>query len=248
MSRRLTVLSLIVFVASSAAPAHAAGLEDIHGHTSQGRTVFLVLTDAAAKGLDGARKVAATAQQRVPGSAVVVLNRSEPAQRPAVAKYRVAGAPVPLVLVIARSGLAVGAARPHANGAVDRLVGLVPTPAKSDYLRILHERQVAMVVFSRRTMKEQSPLFEQISAVNRTPNRKVRSVLVDLDDPKERAWIAQWKLDPAKVTRPLLIFVNPQGRIIARLEGAPTADEMLKTSRKKVKGCGCGNPNCRGHK
>lgn len=248
MYRFRTFAATALLLALAAAPARAAALEEIDAHTARGNAVFVVLTDAAAEGLDGARAVARAAQQRVPGSAVVELDRSDPTQRAAVAKYRVAGAPVPLILVIAPNGTAVGAARPAAKGAVERVVGLVPSPSKAEYLRILNERKVAIVVFSRKTMKEQSALFEHISELNRTPLLKLRFVLVDIDDPREKTWIAQWKLDPGKLKRPFLVFVDPKGRILGNLTGAPSAAEILAMSNKKVKGCGCGNPNCKGHK
>lgn len=246
---KLRFLPLVILCAVAAAmPASAAALEDINAHTAKGRTVFLVLTDAAAKDLEKARAVAQAAQKRTPNSAVVELNRSDPAQRAAVTQYRVAAAPVPLVLVVASNGFGVGAALPAAKGAVDRLVALVPTPAKAEYLKALSQRRVAAVVFSRASMKEQSPLFEEISKTARMPKLNMSTVLVNLDDSKEQRWIAQWKLDPKKITRPLLIFVNPKGQILGRLEGAPTAAQMVALSKKKIRGCqdpNCKDPNCR---
>ena len=228
--------------------ARAGALEDISEHTKKGRTVFLVLTDAAASDLKAARAVAHAAQKQTPNSAVVELNRSDPAQRTAVARFRVAAAPVPLVLCIASNGFAVGAVRPAAKGATDRLVGMVPSPGKAEYLSVLSQKRVAAVVFSRASMSERSPLFIEISKTVKDPKSNMTAVLVDLDDARERKWVNQWKLDPKKITRPLVVFVNPKGQILGKLEGAPKAAQMLAMSKKVIRGCQdpkCKDPNCR---
>lgn len=245
---RFLPLALIIGLGVLAAPAQAGALEDVNTHTSKGRTVFLVLTDAAAKDLKQARATAQAAQKRTANSAVVELNRSDPAQRAAVARFRVAAAPVPLVLCVASNGFGVGAVRPAAKGAVDRLVAMVPSPAKAEYLRVLSERRVAAVVFSRATMTEQSPLFIEISKTVADPKLNMTTVLVDLADTREARWIAQWKLDPKTLKRPLMVFVNPKGQIIGKLEGAPKAAQIVAMAKKKVRGCQdpkCKDPNCR---
>lgn len=244
--RRLLTIAAVLCLTLAVVPADASVMEEIKTHNNNGKTVFVVLTDSKAQGLDTARRVAKAAQERVAKSEIVVLNRDDIANRAAVAQYRVAGAPVPLVLVVASNGLPVGAAKPMAPGASERLVGLVPSPAKAKYLKILSQRQVAMVVFSRRTMEEQSPLFEQITAFGRMPKIGTGTVLVNLDDNAEAAWIKQWKMDPKTIKRPLLIFVNPKGQVIGQLEGAPSAQKMQEMASKKADGCGCGNPKCKG--
>lgn len=243
--RRSLAVAVAICALLTAGSADASVMETIQSHTAKGKTVFVLLTDSSAKDIETARRVAKTAQQRVPNSELVELNRGDAANRAAVAHYRVAGAQVPLVLVVASNGLAVGAARPGATGAVERLVSLVPTPAKAEYLRILNDKQVAMVVFSRRTMKEQGPLFEQITALSRMKDlKRPGTVLVDLDDKAEKSWIAQWKIDPAKLKQPVIIFVNPKGQVLEQLTGVPTAAKMLETASQKAS-CKCGSPNCK---
>ena len=227
---------------------NAAALDDIKSSTAEGKAVFVIVTDAASRDLDKARAVAKEAHKRAPNSAVVELNRSDPAQKEAVAKYRVATAPVPFVMVVAANGSPVGAIRPTTTFAVDRLVALVPTAAKAKYMKILGERRVAAVVFTRASMRERSPLFEEMSKLARMEDLKLGTVLVDLDDPAEQRFIAEWKLDPKEVKRPLMIFVNPKGQVLGRLEGKPTVEQMVTLSKKRLRGCqdpNCTDPNCK---
>ena len=173
----------------------------------------------------------------------MVLNRSDPQQVSAVKHYRLTAAPVPLVLVVAQNGIAVGGARLVEN-AVDRLVSLVPTKAKAEYLRVLNSRHVALVVFSRKTMPLQSPLFTEISKAVRTTKGRVEPVLVDMNDKSEARFMKEWEVDP-KAEKPTIIMMNPKGQPLGRMMGAPRAAQLVATSKKRP--C-CNNPNCKGCK
>ena len=218
-------------LASLPGSARAAAIEEITSANAEGHTVFLVLTDAAARNLEQARKVAKAAQQRTPKSVVVELNRSDPAQKEAVARYRVAAAPVPIVMVIASNGVAVGASR-VAKGAVERLVGLVPTPGKAEYLRTLQERRTALVVFYKPDMKEQSAIFESVSKAVTQLKGKAGTVLVNIDDPAEKRFCEEWGI-PEKSLRPTVVVMNAKGQPLGRLVGAQPADKIIATANEE---------------
>lgn len=237
----LALACLALLAVAVPATSSAAAMEDITAANAAGKTVFVVLTDAAGKNLQAARDAAKAAQQRTPNSAVIELNRSDPAQAVAVRKYRVAGAPVPLILVVASNGVAAGGSLVK-KGAVERLVKLVPTPGKAEYLKVLSQRATAVVVFSHRKMPLQSPLFEQISAVVRQTKGKVVPVLVDVTDKAEARFLAEWKIDLRSPT-PTVVVMNPKGQTLARMSGAPKAAQIIAASKKRP--C-CGDPACKG--
>jgi ActR/RegA family two-component response regulator len=243
-TRSLLALFACALVALAAPrSSSAAAMDEIATANQEGKVVFLVLTDATGANLQMARDVAKTAQSKTPDSTIVELNRSDPAQAAAVKNYRVAGAPVPLVLVIGQNGVAAGASLVK-KGAVERLVKLVPTPGKSEYLKVLSQNQTAVVVFSHAKMPQQSPLFEQISAVVQQTKGKVVPVLVDVSDTKEQKFMAEWKVNP-KSTQPTVIVMNPKGLTLGRMDGAPTAAQIIETTKKRP--C-CGDPGCSGCK
>ena len=96
-------------------------------------------------------------------------------------------------------------------------------------------------------MRERSPLFEEMSKLAGISDLKLGTVLVDLDDVSEARWIAEWKLDPKQIKRPLMIFVNTKGQVLGRLEGTPTAKQMVTLAKKQLRGCQdptCTDPNC----
>lgn len=237
------ILSVALVVGFSPSVGSAAAIEDITAANAKGQVVFLVLTDAAAKNLPAARETARNAQKRTPNSMIVECNRSDPAQAAAVKKYRVAGAPVPLVMVIASNGVAVGGSLVK-KGAVARLTKLVPTPAKAEYLKVLSQRQTAVVVFSHAKMPQQSPLFEQLSGIVQQGKGKVAYVLVDMADKREQKFITEWKVD-MRSKAPTVIVMNPKGQTLGRLTGAPTTAKILEISSKRP--C-CADAGCKGCK
>lgn len=236
---RLLLIPLAV-LALAGAPAEGAATDDVATANAAGKAVFLIVTDGPGPGLEAARAVAAAAQALAPATSVVELDRRDPAQAPAVAAYRVAAAPVPLVLVIAANGVATGAAKPG-EGAAQRLVNLIPTPRKAEYLKHLSQQRVALVALTRATMPERGALFESLSAATRTLGDKAALVLVDLDDKAEARFVADLKIDPA-TTQPQLVVVNPKGVVLARLAGAVKAEEIVAAATKTH--C-CSDPNCK---
>ena len=241
--RPLAALALGLALLAAPADGSAAAMDDITTHTKAGKTVFLVVTDAAAKNLAAARDVAGQASKQTPDSAVVELNRSDPAQAAAVKAYRVAGAPVPLVMVIAPNGVAAGASLVK-RGALERLIGLVPTPGKAEYLKVLSQRQTAIVIFSHAKMAQQSDVFTAASKVVTATKGKVSTVVVDVTSQAEQKFLREWKVDP-KSTQPTVVVMNAKGLTLGRHQGAPTAEQLLATTQKKP--C-CGDPSCSGCK
>jgi hypothetical protein len=221
----------------------AAALDDITAANKAGKTVFLVVTDAAGKNLAGARSVAKQAMQKTKNSVVLELNRSDPAQVAAVRGYRVAGAPVPIVMVIAPNGVGAGASLVK-KGALARLLRLVPTPGKARYLKLLSQRQTALVVFSHGRMKQESALFSEVSKTVTNGKGKISAVLVDVTSPAEQKFLREWKIDP-KSTQPTLIVMNPKGQTLGRFAGVTKTAQILATTKKKP--C-CGDPSCKGCK
>lgn len=246
MTRTLLVCTLgLALSVPGLAEAPAGPLDQIAAANRGGNVVFLVLTDMGAAGTEQARELATAAQARVRGSAVVELVRGVPSHTEAVKAYRLQAAPVPLVLLVAQNGIAVGAVRPTDRGALERLVTLVPSPAKAEYFRVLSQKRLALVVFSRPDMPQQSPLFEALTLVNRELMDSASMVLVDLADPAEARFAAEWKIPP-DTEQPVVAVVNPMGQILGRLEGAPTAAEIIEVARRKAP-C-CSDPGCTGCK
>lgn len=225
-----------------AEPPPSATLRRITEANRLGQVVFVVLYQGETPGLAKAREVATAARGRVAASAVVELDRAVAENADAVARFRVQAAPVPLLLVVAQNGVAVGAVRPADEQALERLLRLVPSPGKAATFQLLAQKRVALIAFARPDMAERGALYEALSEVSKTLKEAVGTVLVDPADPAEAGFAAEWKV-PADAPRPVLAVVSAKGQPLGRLEGAPGAKEILDAVKRKAPCCtdpGCG--------
>ena len=124
MTLRSFVLAVLL-IGALVSVASASAQKDLDSAASSGKVAFVVVIDQGTTGADQATDMAKQAAKQVKKSTVVMLDRSDPANADLVAKYRLAGAPVPLILVAARNGVLAGGA-PAAQTTADQLVGLVP--------------------------------------------------------------------------------------------------------------------------
>ncbi|MHC5010402.1 MAG: hypothetical protein ACYTG6_05540 [Planctomycetota bacterium] len=234
------VLGLVVtaLVWTGGGDARASAQSEIDSALAARAPVFLVVTDGNTRGTAKALEIAQAARARTPNAAVVVLNRTDPANRNLVSKYRVLAAPVPLILVLASNGVVAGGAR-LADATPDVLVALVPTPRKADMLLALQGKRAVFLVFSRRTMPTQGNVFEVCSEafnqMEQTP-RKAQIVTIDMDDEAERRFLAEMKVDP-RATEPVIVVFNRKGQKTGVFRSTVTAAQLIETANKDAPCC-----------
>lgn len=220
------------------APPPAA---DVHAANAAGKAVFLVVTDGG-QGRDEARRVAEAAASLAPGTTVLELDRQDPARARAVEAYRIAAAPVPLVLVVASNGVPVGAQRP-ADGAAARLVALLPSPAKAAWLKHASEGRITLLAFTHGGMAGRSAAWTAANEAVRRLEGRAGLVLVDTQDAAEARFLAQVKVS-AEAAAPVVLVMNAKAQVLGRLEGeAASADALVKAAEAKAP-C-CADPGCK---
>lgn len=240
MRRFLPVAPLFAALAALGAfaprPAAASAAEDLTAATAAGQAVYVVVTDASVADVKPVAAAAAEAAVAVNGKSVV-LDRGAAANADLVAKYRLASAPVPLVLVLASNGLPV-AGLPGERATAAALVAALPSPKRLETLTALNDRRAVFVVVSGEKMAGRTAAVEQASlamqAMELTPN-KARMVLVDVADPKETAWVADLKLGALEV--PTVVVFNAAGKRITTLRAPWTAAALAEAAVKE--GCSC---------
>ena len=68
----------------------------------------------------------------------------------------------------------------------------IPTPKKAEFLLNLSQKMAVIVVISKKTMVEpRGAIFEACSEASRRLERKVTTVVVDMDDKAEQAWLKE---------------------------------------------------------
>jgi hypothetical protein len=221
--------------------------EAIESANKSGLSVFLVITDPANENTQKAMDIANQAHSKVVKSEVIQMNRSDAANQELVARYGVSKAPLPLILVIACNGVVTGG-YPLYQATADLLVNLVPSPVKSDVLKALSNGKSVFLVVSSKNMKEKDDVMNTCSQACIEMQNNAKLICLDLDDHKEKAFIAELKIDPA-ITSPQTFVINSKGQITGTFNDDVTSTTLVATAKKlpAAKGCcpsgsgaGCG--------
>ncbi len=215
--------------------AAASAQNDVNSAAKNGKVAFILVTDQGATGVDQAKDMVAQAMKQVKKSVLVVLNRSDAANAELVAKFRLAGAPVPLILLTARNGALVGGL-PAAQATADNLVAMVPSPKKAEVLLVLQTGKAVLISVSRKGMATKSGASAACAAACGQMKDQCVTVQIDMDDPAEAAFLGQMKVNRA-YTEPVTLVVNAQGQVTATYAGAADVASLVQAATKRVGGC-----------
>jgi hypothetical protein len=237
MSVRSFVLAVLMLgVLGSVAAASAA--KDLSSAASHEKIAFVLVTDQGATGVDQARSLIEQAMKQVKKSTLVEVDRSNPENAELVTRFRVAGAPVPLILITTRNGL-LAAGVVAAQTTAEQLVTMVPSPKKGEVIQALQGGKSVFITASRRGMTTQSGATASCAAAcGQMANQSVM-VQIDMDDPQETAFLTAMKVNLAS-TEPVTLVVNAQGQVTGTYAGATDVATLVQAATKKGGGCAPG--------
>ena len=231
--RNLSLGVLIVGLLASI--AGATPQTDLTSATVQGKVAFILVTDQGATGVDQARTMIQTTMKQVKNATLVELNRADPQNADLVTKFRLAGAPVPLVLVAARNGIIAGG-MPATQATSEKLLAMVPSPKKAEVLQAIQDGNAVFITASRKSMAAQSGAMASCAAACGQMNNKGVTIKIDMDDPQEAEFLTQLKVDRA-ATEPVTLVVNAQGQITQTYTGATDVASLVTAATKRAGGC-----------
>jgi hypothetical protein len=167
------------------------------------------------------------------------MNRSDAANTELVTKYRLAGAPLPLILVIASNGLVAGGYT-LTQATPELLVKAVPSPKKSEVIKSLSDGKSVFIVVTGKSMAEKTTIMNTCQQACIEMENNAKMIEISLDDPKENQFLTELKVDMA-AKEPTTYVINSKGQ----LTGTFTDDvntNTLVASAKKVAASGCCPP------
>jgi hypothetical protein len=209
----------------------ASPQKDLDSAAEHRKVAFILVTDQGAMGVDSARDTIHQAMRQVKKSTLVEVDRSSPENADLVAKCRVAGVPVPFILVTARDGV-LAAGFPADQVTSERLVALVPSPKKTEVLQALRGGNAVLISVNRKGMTTQSVVDAAYAAARSQLADKCVTIRIDMDDPQEAGYLAAMKVDLAS-TEPITLVVNPQGEITGIFAGAADVASLVQAATKK---------------
>jgi len=251
MKKMLICLLLGFFVLIDYEMIWASIQSDIEKANTKGNAVFLVVTEPGAVGTEKALSIATQAQTLVAKSIAIEMNRSDATNGDLVTKYRLAGASLPLILVIASNGVVSGGIAAD-RATPESLIQMIPSPKKSEVLQALSEGKAVFLIASRKSMANREKVSDTCKSACNQMNNRAALVSIDMDDKKENSFLAQLKVN-ALSTEPMTSVINPQGQVTATFSGPVEVKTIIEAAAKKAGGCcpggsqkGCGSSNQKG--
>lgn len=195
-------------------------------------------TRAARKTFDeGLKKLTLAAES-------VAVDRTAPRESELVAKFGVAGAPMPLILAIAPNG-AVTSGFKAADLTEARLRDAMASPGMQQCLKALQERKLVFVCLQNGKTKANDAAMKGVNEFKADPQfaEGTEIVKVDPTDTKEAKLLAQLKADP-KAKTASTAFLAPPGMVVASVEGATSKAGLVAALQKAVASCAPGSGCC----
>jgi len=232
-------LAVILFAICLPLTAFASTGEQLQLAADEGNVAFVLVTEPGAIGLDQARQTIQGAMNKIPGSVMIESNRTDVANSTFVQQYKVAAAPVPLILVFASNGAMAGGNA--ASGlTAQQLVVMVPSPKKGEVLKAIQSGQAVYVTASRAGMASTADVAKGCAAACTEMQGKCVSVDVNMDDPAEKGLLNQLKVN-TQSTEPVTVVINAKGQVTGSYTGMVEVENLI-ASATKVVASGCCPP------
>lgn len=235
--KKLTVLLITVCLPVM---VFATTTEQIQTAISNGKVTFVLVTETGATGTDQARQKIQDAITKVPESAMIEANRANAANTEFVQKYKLASAPVPLILVFASNGVMAGG-NLASKLTTQQLVAMVPSSKKSEMLKALESGLAVYVTAYRSGMTNKTDIFKNCAAACNKMQGKCVAIDVDMDDLNERGLLNQLNINFGSA-EPTTVVINAMGQITDSYTGKVEVDKLI-SSATKVVSSGCCPPN-----
>lgn len=245
----MKVLSIIMLIATvlvaSVNVSKADTKQEIEKANKKGLVVFLVVTEKGNSQNQSAANIANEAQKSHPKSSVIELDRSNQDNSSLVQKYRLAGAPTPLILVIASNGAVVGGS-PLSGLTADALVKMVPSPKLEEVYESVGAGKPAIVVFTKKSFKDRTEVLNTVKESLSILKNNATLIEVNIDDGKEENFLGQMRIKKS-ATSSTVVVINKQGQVSGTATTSPDAKKLAAAATATPKsGCGpgCGPAGC----
>lgn len=234
MFRRLITGALL---AAFLAPAvlNATTTDELKQAQDKKKTVFLLVTEPNAAKVDEAREMIKAATKQAKKSTVIELDRADNANTDLVNQYRLAGVPLPLILVIASNG-AIAGGLPAEKASAEELAQMVPTPKKAEVLKAVQSGQAVFVTASQKKMASEAKAIGSCAAACAQMQGKSQNIQINLEDKSELPFLTELKIDPLS-PEPVTVVINAQGQVAGSFQGAVEVSNLVQAATKKAGGC-----------
>lgn len=243
--KNLMILAVLFFaLVSISSRANAQVKTEIEKANKAGNVVFLVVTDGN-NNVATAKSIAEKANKSFNKSKVIIMDKNDKANSELVSKYRLLGAPIPLILVVGTNGVVVGGAPANQLKAED-LVNMLPSPKLEQVYDAINKGKHVIVVFTKKSFNDRSEVLKNAKeAISQLKDAEF--IEVDINDSREIAFMKQLRVDNMTTKASVTIVINKQGQVAGTSTTIPDVAKLVSAAKTPVKsGCGpgCGPSGC----
>lgn len=211
-----------------------------------GKAAFVVVTGTGVTETEKALALAENAKKIYQNAIVVQMNRDDASNVELVNEWRLAGAPLPLILVVSSKGAITGG-RILSQATAENIASLVPSPKLETVYDAIGNNKYAIVAFTKKSFADRQEVLQECNkAVSALKNEAVM-VEVDMDDKLEKGFMEQLRINPEKLSTSVTLVINKQGQVAGTSTTIPDPDKLVAAAKTPVKsGCGpgCGPAGC----
>jgi hypothetical protein len=236
--KKIKYLLVLILLFTGLIGVNAQTATEIEKANKSGKAVFLVAyNNSSGADVDKAITLANSAKKtHKASSAVIKLNTADEANSPLVTKYRLAGAPMPLILVLDKNGTVSGGYELK-DATAEKLADLIPSPKMSELLQGLSNGKSAYIVVYKESMTSKKSIMDNCAVACSKMDNKSVTILVALDDKKETKLLQTLKCD-VNAKEPVTYVINTSGQVAGTFNGLTDVNTLVSTAKKAPAG-GC---------
>ena len=202
------------------------------------KAVFLVVYKLNDPSTEKAFNISREASaKKAKSTEVISLDISDSKNAQLVNKYRLAGAPVPLIIVIDKNGNVAGGL-PLAQATPEALVNIIPSPKLSEVIKGMNEQKTIFLVAYKETMLNKEKAFSACNEAVTKMNNNAIVTKLNIVDKAEAKLINKLKIS-SLLAEPMICVLNSQGQVIATFNTVKSSDELVKAATVVKKSGGC---------
>lgn len=175
-----------------------------------GKAVFLVVTGNGVTNTAQATTIAKSANEIYKNAVIIEMNRDDAANSSLVAKWRLLGAPLPIILVISPRGMATGGYILE-QATAENIAALVPSPKLEMVYETIGSGKHAIVVFTKKSFTDKPEVLKECNKAISQLNNEAVLIEVDMDDASEKGFMQQVRVSPIMAKASVTLVINKQG-------------------------------------
>ena len=236
--KKIQNILVLILLFTGLIRVNAQSAAEIEKANKSGKAVFLVAYNANGPDADKAVSIANGAKKNLNAiTTVVKINTTEASNSALVSKYRLTGAPLPLILVLDKNGNAAGGFILK-DATSEKLVDLIPSPKNSEIITALVAGKSVYIVTYKESMASKKNIIDNCYlACNKMENKSV-IVKVDMNDKKETKLLQTLKCD-LNAKEPVTYVINSAGQITGTHSGLTDVSTLVSSAKKAPKSSCC---------